>query len=265
MLFNLRPPNYLVKLDLELTMESGQPPHFLWDHACGRHTRIINGEKAEIWMEKGRLRFTEGFGDYARELLRLDDDLDAICSKISTDRTMECAVESCAGLRITKSDPWETLVCFVCSINNNIPRIGKMVRSLMVDGEVMPPEEMAAKDLGGLRLGYRDKFLKGCAEKVIGYEFEKIGLMDYGEAWKELQTFPGVGPKVADCVLLFGFGFLEAFPVDVWVAKSMKRLYAAKNERDAREKAALLWGEYAGYAQQYLFQSERSGCLIPKG
>ena len=247
-----------------MTMESGQPPHFTWNKEGGRYWRLVNGEKAELWMEKGKLRFTEGFDEYARGFLRLGDDLDAIYGSISTDRTMKCAVESCAGLRITKSDPWEALVCFLCSINNNIPRIRKMVQSLMVDGEVMPPEDLAAKDLGGLRLGYRDKFLKGCAEKVVDYEFEKIGPMDYEEAWKELQTFPGVGPKVADCVLLFGFGFLEAFPTDVWISGVMKRAYGAKNEKDARLAGMKRWGEFAGYAQQYLFESARKGCIVAK-
>lgn len=247
-----------MELSLRRTMESGQPPNFIWNFDGKRYSRKVNAENLELWQDgTGKLHFTEGFDGYIHDFLRLDDDLIEIYSQIATDETMRAAISSCRGLRVTKSDPWETLVCFVCSINNNIPRIRKMVQSLMHEGEVMRPDEMLSEDLSGKRLGYREKYLRGCAEKVMGYELEKINSMGYGEAFLALQEFPGVGPKVADCVLLFGYGFMEAFPVDVWIARQMRELYCAKNAKEARVIANKKWGAYAGYAQQFLFHAAR--------
>jgi len=245
-------------LDLGLTMESGQPPHFLWNREKGRYWRIAGGKRCEVWQEKGRLGFSEGFGGYVGTLLRKNDDLEKICERIDTDAEMHGAIAAHRGLRITKSDPWETIVCFICSINNNIPRIRRMVQSLMVEGEVMPPEVMFAADLSQKRLGYREKYLKATSEMAMGYDLRKIGKMDYERAKGALVEFEGVGPKVADCVLLFGYGFLEAFPVDVWIAREMERGYGVKGERAIHGLAKEKWGKFAGYAQQYLYCSARS-------
>ena len=182
-------------LDLRRTMESGQPPHFLWNCEGGRHWRIVDGARCELWQEKGRLKVTGGFEAYARRLLREKDDLAAICRRIDTDAAMHSAIARNRGLRITKSDPWETIVCFICSINNNIPRIRKMAQSLMVDGEVMPPEVMFAADLSKKRLGYREKYLKATAEMAMGYDLRRIGRMGYEKAKEALVEFEGVGPR----------------------------------------------------------------------
>ena len=240
-------------------MESGQPPHFIWNREGEKYWRFAEGERLELWSENGRLACTPGFEEYVHGFLRLGDDLPAIHRAISTDERMACAVKHCGGLRITKSDPWEALVCFVCSQNNNIPRIRKMVQSLMRDGEVMTPEEMARADLSASRLGYREKFLRGCAAMAPSYDFDALARMPYADAHAAIIEFPGVGPKVADCTLLFGLGFLEAFPVDVWVSRVMGALYGAKDTRDARRIAEKKWGAYAGYAQQYLFCFGRDG------
>lgn len=214
---------------------------------------MVDRERCELWEEKGRLHFTDGFSRYVANLLRAKDDLEKIYGEIDTDATMRNAIRKYRGLRITKSGPWETIVCFICSINNNIPRIRKMVQSLMVEGEVMPPEVMFAADLSQKRLGYREKYLKATAEMAMGYDLRRIGRMNYGNAKEALIEFEGVGEKVADCVLLFGYGFLEAFPVDVWIAREMGRSYGVRGERAIREFAKRKWGKYAGYAQQYLY------------
>ena len=244
-------------LDLRRTMESGQPPHFLWNFDGKKYWRMVEGERCELWQEKGNLHVSEGFEGYAGQLLRRKDDLPAICRKIGTDEFMRSAIKCNRGLRITKNGQWETLVCFICSINNNIPRIRKMAQSLMVDGEVMPPAEMAAADLSKNRLGYREKYLKAAAEMAMNCDLRKISGMKYAKAKEALCVFPGVGPKVADCVLLFGYGFLEAFPVDVWIAREMKRRYGVCGEKAVRGFAKERWGEYAGYAQQYIYCSAR--------
>ncbi|MEW6329265.1 MAG: DNA glycosylase [Candidatus Micrarchaeota archaeon] len=242
-------------LNLHLTMSSGQPPEFVWTLAKGeRYFRYLNGKKIYIWQQNGKLLCTRGFEKYAENLLRAEDDLSAIYRMISTDAVMGRALEKYRGLRLTRSDPWETLVCFICSINSNIPRIRKNVQSLMRDGEILSPEEMARGDLSACRLGYRCEYLQETARLVSSsFDLEKIGRMDYEDAREALMELPGVGPKVAECVLLFGYGFLEAFPVDVWIARAMEKYYRRKTQKEIREFARERWGEYAGYAQQYLF------------
>ncbi len=239
-------------LNLQLTMESGQPPHFVWCREGNRYYRYLRGKRIEIWMEGEKLHCTEGFENYVREFLRLDDDLEAIYKKISTDEAMRRAIKKYRGLRLTRSDPWETLVCFLCSINNSIPRIRKNVQSLMKRGRIPGAEKISRCDLKRCRLGFREKFIKETARLAKSYDFKAIETLDYETAREKLMTLPGVGPKVADCVLLFGFGFLEAFPTDVWIERAMKHYYGVE-KREVRQFAARRWSQYAGYAQQYLY------------
>jgi len=244
-------------INLRHTMESGQPPHFTWNSENGRYWRMLGGRKWEIWQENGRVHCTHGFEKRTRELLRLDDDLKKIYRRLCTDAIMREAIAKFRGLRITRNDPWETLVCFILSQNANIPRIRRMVQSLMINGEIAPPKILARKNLAVCKLGYRCDYLQQSAELASRGTLKRIGRMPYEEARAALLQFPGVGPKVADCVLLFGFGFLEAFPVDVWVMRVMRR-WGAKNERDAHEIAKDRWGKCAGYAQQYLYMLART-------
>lgn len=236
-------------------MESGQPPQFLWKREGFRYCRYIDGKKCCLWHD-GKLRCTPGHEGYIRELLRAGDDLEAIYGEISTDPVMKRAVEKYRGLRVTKNEPWETLVSFVCSINNNIPRICRNVQSLMVNGRVMSPGELLTKDLVECRLGFRVRFLKEIARMMPSYDLDKIARMGYEEAKATLMEFPGVGDKVSECVLLFGYGFLEAFPVDVWIARAMETYYGVPGKK-AREYARERWGPLAGYAQQYLYCAVR--------
>ena len=245
----------MMLLDLRKTMESGQPPHFIWNFDGKKYWRVVEGKRCELWQENGKLHSTDMA--YAKELLRAKDDLPAICRRIGTDPFMHSAIACNKGLRITKSGPWETIVCFICSINNNIPRIRKMVQSLMAEGEVMPPAEMAVADLSKKRLGYREKYLKATAEMAMNCDLRKIGRTGYEDAKQALVEFEGIGPKVADCVLLFGYGFLGAFPVDVWIAREMEKRYGVRGEKAVQELARKKWGGYAGYAQQYIYCSAR--------
>lgn len=204
-----------------------------------------------MWQDE-KLHYTPGYEDYVYSLLRLEDDLEKIYKEIATDPFMIKAVKKYRGLRITKSDPWETLISFVCSINNNIPRICKNVQSLMENGKILPPEDLLRADLHRCKLGFRAKFLRQIAEMISSYDLEKIGKMEYEEAKATLVELPGVGDKVSECVLLFGYGFLEAFPVDVWIARAMKEYYGVTGKK-ARKFARERWGALAGYAQQYLY------------
>jgi N-glycosylase/DNA lyase len=162
------------------------------------------------------------------------------------------------GIRILRQDPWETLVTFILSQNNNIPRIRLIVSRLCAAcGNRFPePEDLVrlGKDgLYALGCGFRAKYLADAAEKVLSgdVDFSRIRTApDYGDAAGELTAIYGVGPKVAACVLLFGFHRTDAFPVDVWMKKALARKFP-----EGFDPAPL--GEWAGYAQQCLFFAER--------
>lgn len=239
-------------IDLKHTMESGQPPQFIWRKEGDKYLRYIEGEKCYLWQGK-RLHYTPEFKDYVEEFLRVKDDLEDIYSAIATDAAMRETIRRYRGLRITKNDPWETLLSFICSINNNISRICRNVQSLMQDGRMLSPEEILCTDLKQCRLGFREDYLIRIVEMMPSYDLDRIGKMSYEEAKATLMELPGVGDKVSECVLLFGYGFLEAFPVDVWISRAMEAYYGVRGWNNIREFAKKKWGPLAGYAQQYIY------------
>jgi N-glycosylase/DNA lyase len=237
-------------------------------------------------------------GEMAR-FLALEEDLPRIYRRIGTDKAMRAAIAALPGLRILRQEPWECLAGFICSAWNNIPKIqgstGWLCRrwgealTLGVEGrEVLlhtfpTPERLASASEAELReaaLGFRAPNLLKAARMVAegGLEFEALRRAPYEEALRALRGVPGVGRKVADCILLFSLDKPEAFPVDVWVWRVMRELYgrqlraqlpeeppsggAGPSERAYRAIQAFAWrrwGRRAGYAQQYLFTARRMG------
>ncbi|WP_456474970.1 DNA-3-methyladenine glycosylase family protein [Candidatus Pyrohabitans sp.] len=244
-------------IDLKLTMESGQPPEFLWNREGGRYWRELHGRRCYLWQRGGELFYEGCSSSYVREFLGLEDDLEEVYAVIAKDEVMARAVERFHGLRITKNDPWETLVAFICSINNNIPRIRKNVQCLLSGGCIPPPEQLAVAELSKAKLGFREGYLRSTAARLASMDFEALGRLSYAEAKQELMKLRGVGEKVADCVLLFGFGFLEAFPVDIWIARAMRAYYGVEGVKEMRRFARRRWHPYEGYAQQYLYMLVR--------
>ena len=169
---------------------------------------------------------------------------------------MRDALNAGRGIRILRQEPWETLVTFILSQNNNIPRIKKIVGRLCEEcGHFPTPDDLKSIGTDGfyiLGAGYRSGYLTDAAEKVLSGEvsLERIAAADYDAANAELQRIRGVGTKVAACVLLFGFHKTEAFPVDVWMKKALARRFPG-----GFDPAPL--GRWAGYAQQCLFFAER--------
>lgn len=194
----------------------------------------------------------------------LDTDYDEICDKISPDENIKKAVEMYYGIRILKQEPWEALCSFIISQNNNIPRItGIVERFCRMFGEENEKGEfsfpsyeklkgLTAEDLAPLRAGFRSKYIIDAAEKLCNkdIDLEKINLMPIEEAREELMKIKGVGPKVAECTLLYGFGKKEAFPVDVWVKRIISELYPAGLPECIKGNE--------GVAQQYLFHWRRN-------
>ncbi|MDR2089380.1 MAG: DNA-3-methyladenine glycosylase 2 family protein [Clostridiales Family XIII bacterium] len=196
----------------------------------------------------------------------------------ANDAVMARAVACGAGIRILNQEPWEALISFILSQNNHIPRITACVERLCAacgtridgaDGGVFfafPRIETLAGlsegDLAPCGLGYRAKYLIQTARRVAeaGGAAWLAALRDaaIAEAESALLSLCGVGPKVAACVLLFGLGHTEGFPVDVWMARAMRELYGVDG-KDAAAHAAERFGPYAGIAQQYLFHYMRNG------
>ena len=219
----------------------------------------------------------EEFFDIWCGYLGLCDDYHAIAEDIlsrSDSAALKNAVGFGRGIHILRQESWETLCSFIISQNNNIPRIKKIVsslcesigapidaRSMMAHGaretEYAFPDASAVEAFGvdglfSLKTGFRAKYIYDAASKVSSGELSLLGVekMELSDAADELCTVKGVGPKVAACSLLFGFGRHEAFPIDVWIKRAIEKYFPG--EFDAERL-----GPYAGIAQQYLFYYER--------
>lgn len=191
------------------------------------------------------------------------------------DENMKKAISYGSGIRILKQEPWEMLISYIISAANNIPRISKTIENISkkygkeieMKGKkyyLFPtPEELSVASLEDLRecnLGFRDKYVLKATQMVCNKEIqlEKINNMNYVDSKKYLMQIPGVGAKVADCILLFAYGKLEAFPVDTWIKKVMSELYTdSTNITKINQYANEKFGNYAGIAQQYLFYYKR--------
>ena len=248
---------------------------------CGQAFRWRPGD-ADIWSAPvdGKLWRVRQKGDvlyYAgaeeEEVVRyfaLDIDLEEILADIDRDALIHQAIERCRGLRILRQPKWECLVSYICSSCANIPCIQNRIENLSekfgspVGGErfAFPkPEalaEAAPEDIRACRTGYRDVYIADAAKRCAGSDFlERVGTLPYEEAKKALMEICGVGPKVADCVLLFSFERYEAVPVDVWIERILRTKYAGGKSRLSYEKAGGFtrehFGRFAGYAQEYLF------------
>ncbi len=177
------------------------------------------------------------------------------------------AMERGSGIRILRQEPWETLITFITSQNNNIPRIRRLIETLCRElGDSIEteygifytfpaPEKIVSAGeaaLKEMKFGFRAGYISSCAEKISSKEvsLEAVEEMDDEDAFNTLTSLRGVGPKVADCVLLFGYGRKSRFPVDVWMKRAVNELFAGVLPD---------FGEYAGLAQQYFFYSERYG------
>jgi N-glycosylase/DNA lyase len=266
-------------LDLALTLSCGQA--FRWEHREGWWEGVVRGELWRLRQEEDRV-FSSGADEQTvSRYLALDEDLPAILVSVDRDPVIHRAVGACRGLRILRQDPWEILISFICATNANIPRIRRMIAALSrcfgtwVPSTIEPrysfpaPEDLAGfsgGDPGACRLGYRDRYVAGTAARVAEDPglLGRIAGLPFGEARSALLSFPGVGPKAADCILLFGFHRLEAFPVDVWIRRIVGEHYlppgpgkegssSEKEDRRIREFGREYFGEYAGYAQEYLF------------
>ena len=265
--------------DLAATLSSGQAFRWVfrdgaWEGVIGDHwVQLREGIKARTSVPVNDWR-------WLREYLQIDVDLDAVLLSFPDDGPMRESVLACRGLRLLRQDPWECLASFILSSTKQIVQIQQII-SLLCErfGKpvVVPPgrdrafsfptaERLAAcaeADLRGCKMGFRAPNLLKTAKMIAAGELnlESLRARSTAEAREELIRLPGVGQKIADCVLLFAYGFQDAFPVDVWVMKALRELYFPKrrpNARKLREFADTHFGKNSGYAQQYLFHYMRT-------
>lgn len=211
--------------------------------------------------------------DFWHNYLDLGTDYGRIKELVTDDDIMREAVETGKGIRLLRQDLWETMVSFVISANNNIPRISGSVEKICnqwgepifgTERRSFPEAKVLAKatvdEIRSMGVGFRDKYIHAiCKEMQVEGAVDglKTELLqgDCNQALDRMLSFPGVGPKVANCILLFSGIRFDMFPKDVWVLRVMRELYPEESQTPADIDKAVTrrFGDKAGYAQQYLF------------
>jgi len=280
--------------NLRHTLECGQA--FRWEILSGWWYGVVKEKAVKIRQVGDKLQF-QSFPekvnpDFIQNYFRLDDDLPLILSEINKDEHIRKATQYLHGLRITRQEPWECLISYICATHKNIPAIKKMIYNLCKQfGKKIAfdrysfytfpkPSDLAEvrlEDLRKCKLGFRAKRVLETS-KIINdgeLDLEALRQVDYEKARLKLLSLPGVGNKVADCVLLFSLDKLQAFPVDVWMKKIILEFYPKFFnhlfvERFSKRGSVTghyyqkfsdfgkkYFGAYAGYAQEYLFHWKR--------
>ena len=253
--------------NLDETFECGQC--FRWNKesdggyvgvAAGRILHILSQDDCIILKNTSLSEFEEFWKNY------FDLDLDYTCIKSELSNlhpNLKLACNYAPGIKILHQDSWEALCSFIISQNNNIPRIKGIVERLCENfghavGDKMfsfPNPNVIAKldeeDLKPIRSGFRAKYILDAARKIVNGDiiFKDISKMPLNEARDTLMQIKGVGPKVAECTLLYGFYRTDAFPIDTWMKKAMAIMFPGCKAKD--------FGLYAGIAQQYIFHYSR--------
>lgn len=255
-------------INLDDTFNCGQC--FRWNKLNdGSFIGIAHGKKLIVKENNNKIIFKNttklDFENIWIDYFDLNLDYNLIRQQISKiDNNLKAASKFSPGIRILTQDPWETLCSFIISQNNNIPRIKGIVERLCQNFGIKIENDLfsfpdakkismlSENDLAPLRCGFRSAYILDAAKKVSCGEvnLEKIKKLPLKEARTELMKIKGVGPKVAECTLLYGMHRLEAFPVDVWIKKAMQNLFPQKTPQD--------FGKYAGIAQQYIFHYIRT-------
>ena len=256
------------ELNIVKTFECGQC--FRWNaDENGIYTGVAFGYPARVWTENGRVYLRSAAPDELwREYFDLDRDYAAATRSFDGGEYLAQCVEFGRGIRILRQDRWEALCSFIISQCNNISRIKGIVERLCesfgdpveFEGAVYytfpSAQRIAALEPGALdvlRCGYRAPYIMSAAQAVADGSLDLDALIrcDCVSARARLMREQGIGPKVANCVVLFGLYHLEAFPIDVWIRRALK-------ENFPKDFDPATLGEYAGLAQQYIFYYARS-------
>ena len=241
------------------------------------YTTIAYGKRLNVKKEKDDIILSdtnrEDFDNIWYHYFDLERDYGKIKKELSKDPTLKEATEFGGGIRILNQEPFEMVISFIISANNQIPRIKKSIELIAQEyGEknlgyysFPTPDQLSKAKVEDLRelakVGFRDKRIVETSKMILNgdVDLNKIFEMTRDEGKEELMLLPGVGPKVSDCILLFAFDKDEAFPVDVWVKRVMEHFYLKEetNVKTIGDHGARLFGDLAGFAQQYLFYYAR--------
>lgn len=263
--------------NLAATLDSGQVFHWMPD-GDGGFRGLIGEMPVQVRQEGDQLWVTPGTEKLATRYFALDHDLEAIYRSFPLDPTMTRALAFCHGVRIIRQPLWECLATFLTSSMKQVSHIRQMSHAIRTRfGRPLPgwsplaaypsPERLAQATEAELRacgLGFRAKNLLATARAVHSgkVDLEALRHKDDGVVLSELCGLPGVGPKIANCVLLFAYERLSAFPIDVWIERVLRQSYFAHKRKatagELRDFAARSFGPCGGYAQQYLFHHARS-------
>ena len=266
-------------INVENSINSGQV--FLWKKN-GNYWDGINGQDVLRLDKNGIIK---SYQNLKIDFFRKNDSLDNIIKSISKDKTVRIAVKKYLGLRILKQDPFQCLISFIISSNSNIQKIktnleniskkfGTKIKFENQEFFLFPKPEKLGKasinEITSCGVGYRAKFIKDAANMIFSKEidFESLKKSKYFETKKSICSIPGVGNKVADCVMLFSLNKLESFPLDRWMIRILEKYYLNEFHLETKtitekqydilhEKIVNHFGPYAGYAQQFLFKMER--------
>ena len=266
-------------IDVDNSINSGQV--FLWEKQ-GSDWYGIDGQDILKINKNGVIK---SIRNLKTDFFRKNDNMQEIIKSISKDKTVKKAVKEYEGLRLFRQDPFQCLISFIISSNSNIQKIksslekitkkfGKKVKIQNKEFFLFPePEKMAKATIDEIKscgVGYRAPFIKEAAKMVIlkKIDFEYLKKCNYHEAKKNICLVPGIGNKVADCIMLFSLNKLESFPLDTWMIKILEKYYSKEFKIEIKtitqkqyellhEKIVNYFGPYCGYAQQYLFKMER--------
>ena len=273
-------PDLDIKISLHETINSGQI--FLWEN-YGNEWFVLDGN--DIIMGKQTPFEVITFSKIAKNFFREDDNYEKILKDITKDKIVKKATNRYPGLRITRQDPFQCCISFIVSSNSNIPNIkmrlqklcrkfGKKVRFQKRDFVLFPePKRLARATLQELKeckLGYRSKYVLDTSQAIASGEvdLDELKKMKYEQAREVLLKLPGIGDKVADCVMLFSLEKLDSFPLDTWMLKILQKYYSnnicidkksisKKRYEDIHQNVLEHFGKYAGYSQQFLYKMER--------
>ena len=266
-------------INVENSINSGQV--FLWKKN-EKYWYGVNGQDVLKIDNSGNIK---SYQNNKIDFFRKKDDIEKIIKSISKDSVTKEAVKQYLGLRILEQDPFQCLISFIVSSNSNIPKIklnleniskkfGKKIKFQNQEFFLFPNPKKLAKisinEITSCGVGYRAKFIKEAAKIIDKKEidFNYLKKCDYQDAKENMCQIPGVGNKVADCVLLFSLDKLEAVPLDRWIIRILGKYYAKKFEMKTKtitekqydilhKKIVDHFGPFAGYSQQFLFKMER--------
>lgn len=265
-----------LEFNLALTLGSGQVFHWLAqdDGFLG-----VIGDAPVYVEQRAETLWTNVAPDLIAHYFALDHPLPEIYRSFPTDPAMANALAFCRGLRIIRQPAWECLATFITSSMKQVAHIAQISHTIrrrfgarVSFGEnesfAYPSAarlaELSETDLRACALGYRAKNLLGSARMIARGEvnLEELRALNDDAARAELCRLPGVGEKVANCVLLFAYERVRAFPIDVWIERVLRERYFAKKRKvtlkQLRDFSRDYFGEFGGYAQQYLFHHARS-------